>query len=239
MVPEFIIITRAGLNQIIRSLHRLNANYELGLCLYKELPSAAVWVVSNCIITAIELESSITKLELQTPGLAPPSDKAGRSWNQIGQLFSEIGWVAGFAPILIDDQSAFLDRFFKLVKLAETPEPNEAEDAGVGLEKEREQAKIYLHEHERVINMTTEERAALWIESFGIGGTPVLSELERGIIAVYRELREERLAISDQRITTRLAVDKGIRNEQGEAYSRRWVCEVRNRLIEMGYDLKV
>ena len=239
MVPEFIIIAHAGLKQIIRSLHRLNTNYELSLRLYKELPSAAVWIVSNCIITTVELYASITKLELQPPGLAPPSDKAGKSWNQIGQLFAEIGWVAEFTPILIDDQSAFLDRFFKLVRLAETPELCESEYPGGGFEKDRDRAKVYLQEHERVINMTTEERAALWLENFGIGGTTTLSELERGIIAVYGELKEERLAISDQRIAARLAVDKGIRNKQGEAYSRRWICEVRNRLIERGYDLKV
>ena len=238
MVPEFRIVAHAELNQIIRSLHRLNTNYELGLRLYKKLPSVAVWIVSNCFITTVELDVSITKLELQPPGLAPPSDKAGKSWNQIGQLFAEIGWVAGFTPILIDDQSAFLDRFFKLVRIAETPELCESEYTGGDFEKDRDRAKVYLQEHERVINMTTEERAALWLESFGIGGMTVLSELEWGIIAVYEELKEESLAISDQRIAARLAVDKGIRNRNGEAYSRRWVCEVRNRLIEKGYDLR-
>lgn len=239
MVPEFVIIAHAGLNQIIRSLHRLNTNYELGLRLYKELPSAAVWIVSNCIITTVELDASITKLELQPPGLAPPSDKAGKSWNQIGQLFAEIGWVVGFTPILIDDQSAFLDRFFKLVRLAETPELRESEYMGGGFEKDRDRAKVYLQEHERVINMTTEERAALWLENFGIGGTTVLSELERGIIAVYRELKEESLVISDQRIAARLTVEKGIRNKKGDPYTLRWIREVRNRLIDRGYDLKV
>ncbi len=239
MVPEFVIIAHAGLNQIIRSLHRLNTNYELGLRLYKELPSAAVWIVSNCIITTVELDASITKLELQPPGLAPPSDKAGKSWNQIGQLFAEIGWAVGFTPILIDDQSAFLDRFFKLVRLAETPEICESEYMGGGFEKDRDRAKVYLQEHERVINMTTEERAALWLENFGIGGTTVLSELERGIIAVYGELKEERLAISDQRIAARLTVEKGIRNKKGDPYTLRWIREVRQRLIAKGYDLKV
>jgi len=239
MVPEFIIIAHAGLNQIIRSLHRLNTNYELGLRLCKELPSAAVWIVSNCIITTVELDASITKLELQPPGLAPPSDKAGKSWNQIGTLFAEIGWVAGFSPILIDDQSAFLDRFFKLVRLAETPELSESEYMGGGFEKDRDRAKVYLQEHERVINMTTEERAALWLENFGIGGTTVLSELERGIIAVYGELKEESLVISDQRIAARLTVEKGIRNKKGDPYTLRWIREVRQRLIAKGYDLKV
>lgn len=239
MVPEFRIVAHAELNQIIRSLHRLNTNYELGLRLYKKLPSVAVWIVSNCFITTVELDASITKLELQPPGLAPPSDKAGKSWNQIGQLFAEIGWVAGFTPILIDDQSAFLDRFFKLVRIAETPELCESEYTGGDFEKDRDRAKVYLQEHERVINMTTEERAALWLESFGIGGMTVLSELERGIIAIYGEFKEECLAISDQRIAVRLAVDKGMRNKHGEAYSRRWICEVRNRLIERGFDLKV
>lgn len=239
MVPEFIIIAHAGLNQIIRSLHRLNTNYELGLRLYKELPSAAVWIVSNCIITTVERDACITKLELQPPGLAPPSDKAGKSWNQIGQLFAEIGWVAGFSPILIDDQSAFLDRFFKLVRLAETPELSESEYMGGGFEKDRDRAKVYLQEHERVINMTTEERAALWLENFGIGGTTALSELERGIIAVYGELKEESLAISDQRIAARLTVEKGIRNKKGDPYTLRWIREVRQRLVAKGYDLKV
>ena len=238
MVPEFIIIAHTGLNQIIRSLHRLNTNYELGLRLYRELPSAAVWIVSNCIITAVELDARITKLELQPPGLAPPSDKAGKSWNQIGQLFAEIGWVAGFTPILIDDQSAFLDRFFKLVKLAERPEFHVSGYMGGDLINNRDRAKEYLQEHERVVNMTTEERAALWLENSGKGETTVLSELERGIISVYAELKEESLAVSDQRIAARLAIDKGIRNKHGEAYSRRWICEVRNRLIERGYDLK-
>ena len=239
MVPEFIIIAHAGLSQIIRSLHRLNTNYELGLRLYKELPLAAVWIVSNCIITTVELDASITELKLQPPGLAPPSDKAGKSWNQIGQLFAEIGWVAEFTPILIDDQSAFLDRFFELVRLAETPELCASDYIEVGLEKESDRAQVYLQEHERVINMTTEERAALWLGNFGIGGMAVLSDLERGIIVIYGELIEEGLVISDQLIAARLAVDKGIRNKHGEAYSRRWICEVRNRLIDRGYDLKV
>jgi hypothetical protein len=240
MIPKFKLVATTGLDQIVRSLQRLNTNYELGLSLYKQLPSAAVWSVSNCILTAVERDADLTELELKPPGLMPPSDDAGRTWNEIGQLFDEIGWVSGFTPILIDDQSTFLNRFFELVKLAEATEVKAiAEDERRAQERDRERVEVYLAEHERVINMTLAERASLWLEDLDLSGVPVLSELERGILDVYRELEEAGLEISDERIAARLTVEKGIRNKQGEPYTRRWIREVRLRLIEKGYDLKV
>ncbi len=240
MIPKFKLVVSSELDQIVRSLHRLNANYELGLNLYKQLPSAAVWTVSNCILTAIESEGNLTELELKPPGLMPPSDDAGRTWNEIGQLFDEIGWISGFAPIMIDDQSTFLNRFFELVKIAESSEAEEVdEDERRALERDKERVEVYLAEHERVINMTLAERATLWLEGLDKTGVPVLSELEHGILEVYRDLQDADLEISDERIAARLTVEKGIRNKQGEPYTRRWIREVRQGLIEKGYDVKV
>jgi hypothetical protein len=240
MIPKFKLVASTGLDQIVRSLHRLNLSYELGLTLFKQLPAVAVWSVSNCILTAVEREEDLTELELKPPGLMPPSDDAGRTWNEIGQLFDEIGWISGFTPILIDDQSTFLNRFFELLKLAEASEEKSvAEDERRAHEKDRERVEFYMAEHERVINMTPAERASLWLEGLDLDGTPVLSELERGILDVYRELGEAGLEINDERIAARLTVEKGIRNKQGEPYTRRWIREVRLRLNEKGYDLKV
>jgi hypothetical protein len=240
MIPKFKLVVSADLDQIVRSLQRLNANYELGLSLYKQLPSAAVWSVSNCILTAIESEEQQTELELKPPGLMPPSDDAGRTWNEIGQLFAEIGWISGFTPILIDDQSTFLDRFFELVKIAESSEAEEVdEDERRALEKDKERVEVYLAEHERVINMTLAERATLWLEGLDKTGVPVLSELEHGILEVYRDLKDSGLEISDERIVARLTIEKGIRNKKGDPYTLRWIREVRQRLIEKGYELKV
>ena len=239
MIPKFKLVVSSGLDQIVRSLQRLNANYELGLSLYKQLPSAAVWSVSNCILTAVESEADLTELELRPPGLMPPSDDAGRTWNEIGQLFDEIGWISGFTPILIDDQSTFLDRFFELVKIAESSETEVVgEDERRALEKDKERVEVYLAEHERVINMTLAERATLWLEGRDKNGAPVLSELERGILEVYRELEDAGLEISDERIAARLTVEKGIRNKKGDPYTLRWIREVRQRLSVKGYDLK-
>lgn len=240
MIPKFKLAVSSGLDQIVRSLHRLNVNYELGLSLYEQLPSAAVWSVSNCILTAIESEENLTELELKPPGLMPPSDDAGRTWNEIGQLFDEIGWISGFTPILIDDQSTFLDRFFELVKIAESSETEEVdEDQRRALEKDKERVEVYLAEHERVINMSLAERATLWLEGLDKTGVPVLSELEHGILEVYRDLKDAGLEVSDERIAARLTVEKGIRNKHGEPYTRRWIREVRQRLIAKGYDVKV
>lgn len=240
MIPKFKLVASTGLDQIVRSLQRLNTNYELGLSLFKQLPLAAVWSVSNCIITAVERKEDLTELELKPPGLMPPSDDAGRTWNEIGQLFDEIGWISGFTPILIDDQSTFLDRFFELVKLAESSEGAEvSEDERRALEKDKERVEVYLAEHERVTNMTLAERATLWLEGLDINGTPVLSELERGILEICRELEDAGLEISDERIAARLTVERGIRNKHGEPYTRRWIREVRQRLTEKGYDLEV
>jgi hypothetical protein len=240
MIPKFKLIVSSGLDQIVRSLERLNANYELGLSMYKQLPSAAVWSVSNCILTAVESEADRTELELRPPGLMPPSDDAGRTWNEIGQLFDEIGWISGFTPILIDDQSTFLNRFFELVKIAES---YEVEEVGEGerraLEKDKERVEVYLAEHERVTNMTLEERAIVWLEGLDLNGAPVLSDLERGILEVYRELEDAGLEISDERIAARLTVEKGIQNKKGDPYTIRWIRENRQRLIAKGYDLKV
>jgi hypothetical protein len=240
MIPKFKLDVSSGLEQIVRSLQRLNANYELGLSLFQQLPSAAVWSVSNCILTAVEREEGLTELELRPPGLMPPSDDAGRTWNEIGQLFNEIGWISGFTPILIDDQSTFLNRFFELVKIAESSEAEEfGEDERRALEKDKERVEVYLAEHERVINMTPVERATLWLEGLDKTGTPVLSELEHGILEVYRDLEDAGLEISDERIAARLTVEKGIRNKKGDPYTLRWIREVRQRLIAKGYDLRV
>jgi hypothetical protein len=238
MIPKFRLVVSSGLDQIVRSLDRLNTNYELGLSLYKQLPSAAVWSVSNCLLTAVEREENTTELELRPPGLTPPNDDAGRTWNEIGQLFREIDWVSDFTPILIDDQSTFLDRFFELLKVAESSEMEGlGEDQRRVLEKDKERVEVYVAEHERVINMTLAERAELWFEGLDYEGTPALSELERGILEVCRELEDAGLEISDERIAARLTVEKGIRNKRGEPYTRRWIREVRHRLIDKGFDL--
>jgi hypothetical protein len=155
-------------------------------------------------------------------------------------LFAEIGWISGFTPILIDDQSTFLDRFFELVKIAEPSEAEEVdEDERRTLEKDKERVEVYLAEHERVIKMSVAERATLWLEGLDKTGVPVLSELEHGILEVYRDLRDAGLEISDERIAARLTVEKGIRSKHGEPYTRRWIREVRQRLIAKGYDVKV
>jgi hypothetical protein len=240
MVPMFKIIVEADMRQIVRSLQRLTSTYELGLGLHEELTSAAVWCVSNCIITAIEFEKNITELRLHPPGLMPPSDRAGKTWNEIGQLFTEVGWVSEFTPINIDDQSALLDRFFELVKLAESSSSSiPDEETGSRIDIQRKHAEAYLTEHDMVTSKPPTERAEFWLSSFNVGDLLELSELERGLVQVFRELRKERLEITDQRIALRLDINYGIRNARGEAYSRQWIWEVRHRLIKRGFDLEV
>jgi hypothetical protein len=240
MVPTFKIIVEADMRQIVRSLQRLTTTYELGLDLHEERTAAAVWCVSNCIITAMEFEENNTELRLQPPGLMPPNDRAGKTWNEIGQLFMEIGWISEFTPINIDDQSALLNRFFELVKFSESSSSSVPDgEAGSRLDIQRRHAKAYLTEHDIVAGKTPSERAELWLSSFNDGDLLELSELERGIAQVYRELSKERLEITDQRIALWLDINYGIRNARGEAYSRRWIREVRNRLIKRGFDLEL
>jgi hypothetical protein len=239
MVPTFKINVKTNLRQVVRSLQRLTSTYELGLGLHEELTLAAVWCVSNCIITAIEFEDS-TELRLHPPGLMPPSDRAGKTWNEIGQLFTEVGWVSEFTPINIDDQSALLDRFFELVKLAESYSSNVPDgEAGSRIDIQKKHAEAYLTEHDILASKSPTERAELWLSSLNNGDFLELSELERGIVRVFRELRKERLEITDQRIALRLDINYGIRNARGEAYSRQWIWKVRHRLVKRGFDLEV
>lgn len=63
-----------------------------------------------------------------------------------------------------------------------------------------------------------------------------LSELERGIVRVCEKVKKKKNKISDIGIANQLEV-WGITNKKGKEYSREWINQVRNRLIDKGYDV--
>ena len=236
MLPKFKMVLRTKYALVVRSLKRLNAHYRLGMTLHKRLPKAAVWGVGNCILTVNSRNENATDLELQPPGMMPPSDEAGRAWNEIGQVYAEIRWISKFEPILIDDQSAYLNTFVDFLRSAETVEIGESvtsEDA-----KRRDEVSTFLEEHDQLISLTTGQRAERWLEGLGLVDEQPLTELERGVLEAYDEMVNEGMGVTDRGLALRLAESKDLRGKHGGPYSRSYVGKVRHRLMAKGYDLE-